>query len=71
MTLVEKKLDLIQRLSGLKKKESLVEIEKIILAEELTNRANQSIEDIEKGRVHSLEQFKEENTKWIIKRSTK
>ena len=71
MTLVEKKLELIQRLSGLKKKESLVEIEKIILAEELTNRANQSIEDIEKGRVHSLEQFKEENTKWIIKRSTK
>ena len=46
MTLVEKKLDLIKRLSGLKKKESLVEIEKIILAEELSNRANQSIDDI-------------------------
>lgn len=71
MTLVEKKLDLIKRLSGLKKKESLLEIEKIILAEELSYRANQSIDDIEKGRVQSLEQFKEENTKWIKKRSTK
>lgn len=65
------KSDLIQRLMRVEKASILERIEDILVQEEMQNRLDESLEDIKAGRVHSLEEFKQMNEKWLKERGLK
>ncbi|TDQ14600.1 hypothetical protein DFQ04_3188 [Algoriphagus boseongensis] len=65
------KLTIIQRVMKIDSKSSLERIEELLIREEMQRRADESIEDIKAGRVHSLEEFKQMNEKWLKERGLK
>jgi hypothetical protein len=65
------KLNLIKRVMKIEKTDTLERIEDIIIQDEMKARLKESLEDIEEGKVHSLEEFRLMNEKWFKERSMK
>jgi predicted transcriptional regulator len=71
VTVEKLKLNLIQRVMKIEKTSTLERIEDILIQEEMEARLKESLEDIEEGRVHTLEEFKQMNEKWWKERDMK
>jgi hypothetical protein len=55
----------------IEKTATLERIEDIIIQDEMKLRLKESLEDIEEGRVHSVEEFRKMNEKWFKERGMK
>ncbi|MBN7809322.1 hypothetical protein J0A68_00050 [Algoriphagus sp. H41] len=71
MEVEELKSMLIQRLMKVEKAATLERIEDILVQEEMQRRLDESLADIKEGRVHSLEEFRQMNEKWLKERGIK
>lgn len=71
MTVEKLKLNLIERVMKIDKSSTLEIIEDLIIQAEMEARAKESIESIEKGEVHSLEEFRQMNKKWLTENTMK
>ncbi len=67
----ELKSNLIQRVMKVENLSTLERIEDILVQEEMQRRLDESLADIKEGRVHSLEEFRQMNEKWLKERGLK
>lgn len=65
------KLELIERLMKLQNTSTLKRLDQLITQAEMEDRAERSLENIEKDEVLSLEEFKKENLKWMKRKNSK
>ncbi len=71
MTIETLKLELIERVKKVEKASTLERIGDMLIQEEMQSRLDESLEDIKAARVHSLEEFKQMNEKWLNERGLK
>ena len=71
MTVEKLKLNLIERVMKIDKSSTLQRVEGLIIQAEMEARAKESIDCFEKGEVHSLEEFRQMNQKWLTENAMK
>ena len=69
MELAEQKLNLIERLMQINTRETLAQVEEILIRAEMEARTKQSLEAIDNNETVDLREFKESRQAWIRKNS--
>lgn len=71
MEISVRKLNLIERLMGIKKESVLARYEELLIEAELLSRSEEAIKAIEQNEVVSVDDFKAINSKWLKEHHTK
>lgn len=71
MSIATKKLELIDRLMKVGEEETLKKVEELLLQIEMQARVDESMEDVAKGNVVSLDEFTQRNKEWLRAKHTK
>lgn len=71
MSIATKKLQLIDRLMKVDEQKTLVRVEELLVQAEMEARVKESMEDIAKGNVVSLEEFTNGNKEWLRTRRSR
>lgn len=71
MELSEQKLSLIERLMRVRNRETLSQVEELLVRAETESRAYESLDAIKNDEVTPLDQFNESNQSWLKKKTSK
>jgi hypothetical protein len=66
----ERKLNVINQLMQVGDHSTLKQVEEILIRDQMEAEIQESVQNIEKGEVVSLEEFKKRNQNWLKRRAT-